>query len=124
MSDLDYVGYQEEIRELKKKVKTLEDHVVSGFHEDGTPSYSQGLPVCELQEILTANEANILVGRICDLSLKLESAREALKEIKEHPHLSYPEALKVEYTQNNASGHTKGHRCCAAIAERGLKQSK
>lgn len=46
------------------KDKPIEDMIISGFYEDRIPKFSQGLPVNELQEIVTAEEVQNYVSKI------------------------------------------------------------
>lgn len=68
-------GLGRRISELEAKVAELKSQLISGFYANEIPVYSQGEPTHELQELLTAKEANGMVDRITKL-------REGLKKLR------------------------------------------
>jgi hypothetical protein len=61
------VDQQEEIANLRARVKELESMVISGFYEDEIPSFQQGIPTHELQDVVTADEVRGYVAMIVEL---------------------------------------------------------
>ena len=67
-----------------------------------------------------------------DLQTKLAAARACLKEIMEHEHCEHPtrgnhaarDTDNAFARQCHYEGVMEGHRCCAAIAAKGLEESK
>lgn len=65
--------------ELGQRICRLEDKIISGFYEDmdekTPPTYRQGQPQHELEEIVTAEEVQWMACRIVDLQKQLKDLR-------------------------------------------------
>lgn len=79
-----------EICELRARVAELETQVVYGFYEEEYPMYSQGPAVNELQDPITAEEANGTIANFC----RLKDASIALVHFVSDA--SPPSSLRVE----------------------------
>jgi len=55
---------------------------VSGFYEEARPVYTQGPPTHELQDLVTAEEANGLIEKIVELEKLVKQLREALEHAR------------------------------------------
>ena len=71
-----------EIESLKAQLAEARGQMVSGFYGEEIPEYAQGAPTHELQEILTAEEANGLVKKIVELRKRLAACHNAGPERK------------------------------------------
>ena len=56
-----YLQEQQENKELKARIKELEERTIWGFYEDEFPVYTHWPEVSELSEIVTAKELNGLI---------------------------------------------------------------
>lgn len=56
---------------------------VAGWWMDEHPVFRQGEPIHEMEEVLTAEQANMLVSMIKDLKQQLESYQQAEHQMKE-----------------------------------------
>ena len=74
------IDYKERrhVKELEARLKKVEALVVSGFYEDAVPSYKQGLPTHELEDIVTAQDCTSWIAKI----IALEKANKGANENK------------------------------------------
>ena len=59
-----YTDYFNAIMKKNKKIVELQSLIVTGFYEEGIPSFHQGVPTHELESIVTAEECNGYVQKI------------------------------------------------------------
>jgi|SRR3990170_645334 len=72
--------------------------------------------VNKLGEILDIEQASEIIPETREVIRKLSVARAVLMEIRDHPHCETGCGLVCN------SGSRDGHRCCASIADRGIKE--
>ena len=86
----DLLACADRIEHLQSELTELRQQVISGFYEDEFPSYAQGVPTHELQDVMTAAEANGLIKMI----KKLRQAEESLDWLLEHR--NYEDLLQMK----------------------------
>jgi hypothetical protein len=72
------VPAEERVIQLEAQVADLEKRVVSGFWHDDYPSFRQGIPTHEVEEDLTAGQANSIVERLRKLEVENADFRKRL----------------------------------------------
>lgn len=69
----EYISNEEMNRLVTSRIKELEAMVVCSFDGDYPPSFTQGLPTNELQDIVTAKQCTFMVNKIQDLTYCVDS---------------------------------------------------
>jgi hypothetical protein len=81
---------------LLEEIEKLKDQIVSVFDAEHPPTFRQGHPIHELEEVLKAETVTNMAKRITDLNVIIESQSRMMKYYSEYADMQSQEALKYQ----------------------------